>query len=57
MAVTVLGALALVDLAASVPLSSLSHRLTFSTTFGGVAITACFGGVGVVVARRQPRNP
>ena len=57
MAATVLGALALVDLAASVPLSSLSHQLTFSTTFGGVAITACFGGVGVVVARRQPRNP
>jgi hypothetical protein len=55
--VAVLGALALVDLAASVPLSSLSHQLTFSDTFAGVAITACFGGVGVVVARRQPRNP
>lgn len=32
-------------------------QLTFSSTFAGVALTACSGGVDVVVVRRQPRNP
>jgi len=56
-AAAILGALVLADVAASVPLSILSHQLTFSNTFAGVALTACFGGVGFLVARRQPRNP
>ena len=53
----ILGALALVLLIASLPLSSLSHQLTFNDTSGGAGFTLFFGGVGVVVARRQPRNP
>ena len=53
----ILGALALVLLTASLPLSSLSHQLTFNDTSGGAGFTLFFGGVGVVVARRQPRNP
>jgi Zn-dependent protease len=53
----ILGAIALVLLIASLPLSSLSHQLTFNDTSGGVGFTLFFGGVGVVVARRQPRNP
>jgi hypothetical protein len=53
----ILGALALVLLIASLPLSSLSHQLTFNDTSGGVGFTVFFGGVGVVVARRQPHNP
>ena len=53
----ILGAVALVLLIASLPLSSLSHQLTFNDTSGGVGFTVFFGGVGVVVARRQPRNP
>jgi len=53
----ILGALAVVLLMASLPLSGLSHQLTFNDTSGGLGITVFFGGVGVVVARRQPRNP
>ena len=53
----ILGALALVLLIASLPLSSLSHQLTFNDTSGGAGFTLFFCGVGVVVARRQPRNP
>jgi hypothetical protein len=53
----ILGALAVVLLLASLPLSGLSHELTLNNTSGGVGITLFFGGVGVVVARRQPRNP
>jgi hypothetical protein len=52
----ILGALVLVLLIASLPLSSLSHQLTVNATSGGVGFTVFFGGVGVVVARRQPRN-
>ena len=52
----ILGALAVVLLIASLPLSGLSHQLTFNGTSGGVGTTLFFGGVGVVVARRQPRN-
>jgi hypothetical protein len=52
----ILGALAVVLLVASLPLSGLSHQLTFSDTSGGVGIVLLFGGVGVVVARRQPGN-
>jgi small basic protein len=52
-----LGEVALVVLVASLPLSALAHQLTFDDISGGVGITLAFGGVGVVVARRQPRNP
>ena len=53
----VLGTLAVVLLMASLPLSGFSHQLTFNDTSGGIGTTLFFGGVGVVVARRQPRNP
>ena len=53
----VLGGVALIVLVASAPLGSLAHQVTFSDTIGGIAMTLTFGGVGVVVARRQPRNP
>ena len=53
----ILGVLALAVLTVTVPLSLLAHQATFSDTSGGIGITVCFGGVGVLVARRQPRNP
>jgi hypothetical protein len=57
MTAAIMGSLVLVLLVASLPLSSLSHQLTFNDTSGGIGITLFFGGVGLVVARRQPHNP
>jgi hypothetical protein len=53
----ILGVLAVALLIASLPLSDLSHQLTFNDTSGGVGTILFFGGVGVLVARRQSHNP
>jgi hypothetical protein len=53
----ILGVLAVALLAASLPLSDLSHQLTFNNASGSVGLILFFGGVGVLVARRQSRNP
>jgi hypothetical protein len=45
----ILGALALVLLIASLPLSSLSHQLTFSNASGGIGITVF--GIGILKYR------
>jgi hypothetical protein len=54
---TVLGALAIVLMAASVALSGLAHQLSILGTGPVAPIVLIYAGVGVVVARRQPRNP
>lgn len=54
---TVLGAVVLVLTAISVPLASPAHQLTFSNVASEVVVILIYTGVGVVVARRQPRNP
>ena len=53
----VLGALALVLMAVAVTLSGLIHHLSILGTGPVVPIVLIYTGVGVVVARRQPRNP
>ena len=54
---TVLGTLALVLLAAAFVLSALVHQLSILGSGPIVPIVVVYAGVGVVVARRQPRNP
>ena len=54
---TVLGVLLLVVVAAYVALAGLVHQLTTLNVGTTVAIISAYAGVGVVVARRQPRNP
>jgi hypothetical protein len=54
---TVLGALALVLVAAATALSGLEHQLSILGSGPIVPIVVVYAGVGVVVARRQPRNP
>lgn len=54
---SVLGALLLVLAAATLTLKGFDHQLTTSGTGWGFAIVLIYGGVGLVVARRQPRNP
>src|SRR5580700_2893615 len=54
---SVLGALLLVLAAATLTLKGFDHQLTTSGTGWGFAIVFIYGGVGLVVARRQPRNP
>ena len=57
-AATVLGVLVLVLAAATVVLKDLVDPRLSTHHFGsGIAIVLIFTGVGVVVARRQPRNP
>ncbi|MGH3153813.1 MAG: hypothetical protein ACRDOB_24195 [Streptosporangiaceae bacterium] len=53
----VLGAVALVLTALTVVLSGLTHQLTVQSVVTGVPIPLVYGGVGVIVARHQPRNP
>jgi hypothetical protein len=53
----VLGVLVLVLSAATLTLKGFDHQLTTSGTLSGVAIVLMYAGVGLVVARRQPRNP
>jgi hypothetical protein len=52
-----LGVVALVLLAVSVALGGLVHQLSVLGTGAVVPIVVSYAGVGVVVARRQPRNP
>jgi hypothetical protein len=54
---TVLGALALVLLAVLLALSAYTHQLSVLGTGPIVPIVVIYAGVGVIVARRQPRNP
>ncbi|MGH3235602.1 MAG: hypothetical protein ACRDOH_20590 [Streptosporangiaceae bacterium] len=56
-AAMVLGVLALMLMAVSVALSGLAHQLSVLGTVPTVVVGVAFGGVGVVVARRQPGNP
>ena len=53
---TILGGLVLVLTAAYVALASLVHQLA-AGNLGEPAAILIYAGVGVVVARRQPRNP
>jgi hypothetical protein len=54
---TVLGVLTLVLLAVAVVLSGLGHNLSILGTGPIVPVVLAYIGVGVIVARRQPRNP
>jgi hypothetical protein len=54
---TVLGVLVVVLATATLTLAGFDHQLTISATGSGVAIVLMYAGVGLVVARRQPRNP
>ena len=54
---TVLGALALVLTAVALTLSGLVGQLSLLGTRPIIPIAVIYAGVGVVVARRQPRNP
>jgi hypothetical protein len=54
---TVLSALAIALMAASVALSGLTHQLSILATGPAVPVVLIYAGVGGVVARRQPRNP
>jgi hypothetical protein len=54
---TVLGVLVLVLAVATLTLTGFDHQLAISATGSGVVIVLMYAGVGLVVARRQPRNP
>ena len=54
---TALGVLVLVLAIATLTLKGFDHQLTTSGTWSGIAIVVMYAGVGLVVARRQPRNP
>jgi hypothetical protein len=54
---TVLGALVLAEVIATLVLEGLDHQLTWSLAVIEPPGLLIFAGVGVVVARRQPRNP
>jgi hypothetical protein len=54
---TALGVLVLVLAIATLTLKGFDHQLTTSGTGSGIAIVLMYAGVGLVVARRQPRNP
>jgi putative effector of murein hydrolase LrgA (UPF0299 family) len=53
---TALGILVLVLLSATVTLAAFDHQATFLDIATGVPIPLVYAGVGVIVARRQPRN-
>jgi hypothetical protein len=53
----VLGAVALVIMAASIVVAGAIHQLSILGTGPIVPVVVAYAGVGVVVARRQPRNP
>jgi hypothetical protein len=42
---------------ATLTLKGFDHQLSGSGTWSGIAIVVMYAGVGLVVARRQPRNP
>jgi len=54
---TALGVLVLVLAIATLTLKGFDHQLTTTGTWSGIAIVVMYAGVGLVVARRQPRNP
>jgi hypothetical protein len=54
---TVLGALALVLLAVAIVLSGLDHTQSVLGSGPIIPVVVVYAGVGVVIARRQPRNP
>ncbi|MGD0980613.1 MAG: hypothetical protein ABR946_03940 [Solirubrobacteraceae bacterium] len=59
---TLLGVLSLLSIPASFVLTSLIHKFSTSSTgavsvAGGLAFVLAFTAVGVIVARREPRNP
>ena len=54
---TVLGALALVLMAVAIVLTAMVHQLSVLGSGPIVPVVVVYTGVGVVVARRQPRNP
>src|SRR6204780_3604594 len=54
---TALGALAVVLTALNVVLAELVHQLTLLGIGPGVPVFLIYAGVGVVIARHQPRNP
>jgi hypothetical protein len=54
---TALGVLVLVLTIATLTLKGFDHQLSGSGTWSGIAIVVMYAGVGLVVARRQPRNP
>ena len=54
---TVLGGVVLALAAATLTLVSLVRQMTVHHIGPGIAIVLVYAGVGVVVARRQPRNP
>src|SRR5579863_3104023 len=53
----VLGAVALVIMAASIVAAGAIHQLSILGTGPIVPVVVAYAGVGVLVARRQPRNP
>jgi hypothetical protein len=53
---SVLGIAGAALLLATMPLAAATHSLTVSNAGSDVVLFLAFGGVGVVVARRQPRN-
>jgi hypothetical protein len=55
-AATILGALVLMLAVATLVLMGLAHKLAIDVA-AGVTIVLIYAGVGVIVARRQPRNP
>lgn len=57
LAATGLGILVLMLLVVSVVLSALVHQLSVLGTGPIVPVVLIYAGVGVIVARRQPRNP
>ena len=54
---TALGVLALVLLGITAALSVLTHQATFLNVATGIPIPLVYATGGVIVARRQPRNP
>jgi hypothetical protein len=38
-------------------LADLVHQLTLLNTWAGIPVFLGYAGVGLVIARRQPRNP
>jgi len=53
----ILGAVLLVLVIVNLTLTGLDHQLTISHIGAGAAAVLTYAGVGVVVARHQPRNP
>ena len=54
---TVLSVLVLVLAVATLTLTGFDHQLTIRITGSGIVIVLMYAGVGLLVARRQPRNP